>query len=216
MAVRKPIEELRRSELIDATIETIAERGFLRTTVRDIAERAGCSPAAVLYYFPRKDDLLSVAFRESDQRFRSRVQTEIDKRQGVSKLEGVVELCFPDGEGEAVWKVEFDVWAFASRAHDASFREIFELASADWLVILTTAVADAVERGDLAVLDVRAWAVKFAALIDGFGVHTRVTKHVDKATARSILLAEIDSVRSSTRDAIDKGEEEWTGRMTTA
>ncbi len=133
MAGRTPIEQLRRSELIDATIETIAERGFLRTTVRDIAERAGCSPAAVLYYFPRKDDLLSVAFRESDQRFRSRVQAEIALYEGASKLDRVVELCFPEGEEEAVWNVEFDVWAFASRAEDAYFREIFEIASSDWL-----------------------------------------------------------------------------------
>jgi TetR/AcrR family transcriptional regulator, transcriptional repressor of bet genes len=213
---RLKIEHLRRSELIDATIATIAERGFLRTTVREIAERAGCSPAAVLYYFPRKDDLLSVAFREADQRFRSRVQAEIAPLHGAAKLERVVDLCFPGDEEEAVWSVEFDVWAFASRADDAYFREIFEIASSDWLDILTSAVADAVRQGDLAeVSEVRAWAVKFAALIDGFAVHTRVTKHVDKPTARSMLRAEIDSVRSSTRDAIDKGEEEWTGRMTT-
>jgi TetR/AcrR family transcriptional repressor of bet genes len=212
---RVAIEHLRRSELIDATIATIAERGFLRTTVREIARRASCSPAAVLYYFPRKDNLLVVAFREADQRFRSRVQAEIALRQGASKLERIIELCFAEGEEEALWSIEFEVWAFASRPDDAYFRQIFEIANSDWLDILTEAVGDAVKRGDLAIADARAWAVKLAALIDGFGVHTHVTKHVDKGTARRMLLAEIDSVRAPARDEIEKEEEQWAGRMTT-
>lgn len=206
MAGRLAIEELRRSELIDATIATIAERGFLQTTVRDIAERAGCSPASVLYYFPHKSDLLSVAFREADFRFREGIRAEISPLSGVDKLKRIVELCLPEDYEEPVWSVEMDVWALASRAEHGDFREIFEAASTDWLEILMAAVGEAVERGDLTGIDdVRAWAVKLAALIDGFGVHTRVTKHVDKSTARRMLLAEIEAMSPQARD--DKGEQ---------
>jgi AcrR family transcriptional regulator len=205
MAKRVAIEELRRNELIDATIATIAERGFLQTTVRDIAERAECSPASVLYYFPHKSDLLAVAFREADFRFREAIRAEILPLAGVEKLRRIVELCFPEDNEEPVWSVEMDVWALASREGHGDFREIFEAASTDWLDILMAAVGDAVGRGDLTGIgDVKAWAVKLAALIDGFGVHTRVTKHVDNSTARSMLLAEIEAMSREARD--DKGE----------
>lgn len=50
--------DLRRAQLIEATIETIAERGFSRTTVSDVAERAGTSHGLVLFHFQSKENLL--------------------------------------------------------------------------------------------------------------------------------------------------------------
>ncbi len=191
------IEELRRGELIDATIEVIAQHGFAGTTVRDIAEKAGCSPASVIYYFPRKDDLLAVAFGESDRRFRTSIREEIAALGGAARLEHIVDRCFPQDRGdEAVWSVEIDVWAFAVHVRHSQFRDIFEEASSEWLDMLVFAVQDGVAEGELAVDDIREWALKLAALIDGLAVHTRVTKHLDHATARKVLLAEIAAARS--------------------
>ena len=44
--------------LKDAAIVEFAERGFHATTTRDIAARAGLSPAGVYVHFPSKEDLL--------------------------------------------------------------------------------------------------------------------------------------------------------------
>ena len=38
-------------------------------------------------------------------------------------------------------------------------------------------------------------SMAFAALIDGLALHTRVTKHVDSATARRVLSTHIDGLR---------------------
>lgn len=44
--------------LTNAAIIAFAERGFHATTTRDIASRAGLSPAGVYVHFPSKEDLL--------------------------------------------------------------------------------------------------------------------------------------------------------------
>ena len=44
--------------LIDAAAEAFAAKGFHATTTRDIAARAGMSPAGVYVHFATKEDLL--------------------------------------------------------------------------------------------------------------------------------------------------------------
>lgn len=56
---RKLSREARRSQLIDATIEVIAVRGYARTTLTDVANRAGLSHGLVNFHFQTKERLLA-------------------------------------------------------------------------------------------------------------------------------------------------------------
>lgn len=47
-----------RQRLLDAAVESFAEKGFAGTTTRDIASRAGMSPAAVYVHHDSKESLL--------------------------------------------------------------------------------------------------------------------------------------------------------------
>jgi TetR/AcrR family transcriptional repressor of bet genes len=49
----------RRGQVIEATIDCLSERGFSRTTVTDVARRAGISHGLVLFHFQSKDNLLA-------------------------------------------------------------------------------------------------------------------------------------------------------------
>ena len=60
---RLAIRDLRRNELIDATLAAIAEGGMSEITLATIAAQAGVSPALVNHYFEGKDDLLEAAMR---------------------------------------------------------------------------------------------------------------------------------------------------------
>src|SRR5258708_25943992 len=53
----------RREQMLRAALEVIAERGYADTRIADVAERAGVSPALVIYYFKTKDQLLTAAIR---------------------------------------------------------------------------------------------------------------------------------------------------------
>ena len=50
-------------QLIEVTIDSLAEVGFVGTTLAEIAGRAGVSPGLVAHYFGDKDGLLEAAFR---------------------------------------------------------------------------------------------------------------------------------------------------------
>jgi betaine-aldehyde dehydrogenase len=60
---RDEAEDARRVQLIEVTIDSLAEVGFVGTTLAEIAGRAGVSPGLVAHYFGDKDGLLEAAFR---------------------------------------------------------------------------------------------------------------------------------------------------------
>ena len=53
-----------RLQILDASLRLFSERGFARTTVRDIARAAGITDAAIYYHFASKRDLLVALFEE--------------------------------------------------------------------------------------------------------------------------------------------------------
>src|ERR1700734_4365657 len=72
--VGEPPEESRRSQLVEVTIDSLAEVGFMGTTLAQIAGRAGVSPGLVAHYFGDKDGLLDAAFRSLARRVGDQVR----------------------------------------------------------------------------------------------------------------------------------------------
>ncbi|NLU69248.1 TetR/AcrR family transcriptional regulator [Streptomyces sp. HNM0574] len=58
--------EERRQEILRATFEVIAERGYRGTTLAAVAERAGLTQQGLLHYFPTKEALLVAVLEERD------------------------------------------------------------------------------------------------------------------------------------------------------
>ncbi|MBP0458347.1 TetR/AcrR family transcriptional regulator [Streptomyces montanisoli] len=59
--------EERRAEILRATIEVIAERGYRGTTLGAVAERVGLTQQGLLHHFPTKEALLVAVLDERDQ-----------------------------------------------------------------------------------------------------------------------------------------------------
>jgi len=53
-----PDERTTRERILDIAIELFIEKGYDKTSLREIAERLGFSKAAVYYHFASKDDIL--------------------------------------------------------------------------------------------------------------------------------------------------------------
>jgi len=53
-----------RQQILDASLRLFSERGFARTTVRDIARQAGLTDAAIYYHFDSKRELLEALVEE--------------------------------------------------------------------------------------------------------------------------------------------------------
>ncbi|MGF0537749.1 TetR family transcriptional regulator C-terminal domain-containing protein [Agrobacterium sp. ES01] len=59
VAPRKASREARRLQLIEATIDTLATEGYSRTTLTNVAARAGLSHGLVIFHFQSKEGLLT-------------------------------------------------------------------------------------------------------------------------------------------------------------
>ena len=56
-------EEARRAQLVDVTIELVADRGYAAASLGRIAESAGITKAGVLYHFPSRQALVEAAYQ---------------------------------------------------------------------------------------------------------------------------------------------------------
>ena len=70
-------EDTRRAQLIEATIDSLAEVGYVGTTLAVIARRAEVSPGLVAHYFDDKDGLLEAAFRTLARSLAARVRARL-------------------------------------------------------------------------------------------------------------------------------------------
>jgi len=103
-------EPMRRQSLIDAAIATIGEHGSLDVSVRQIAVRAGMSPALAFHYFGDKDGIVLQTMRHLLREF-SRSVTAGMKRADTprARVEAVIESSFAADQFErttiAAWLV---------------------------------------------------------------------------------------------------------------
>lgn len=67
---RKASREARRQQLIEATIEVLASKGYSRMTLTDVAKLAGLSHGLVNFHFETKEKLLSETLRHLSDEYR--------------------------------------------------------------------------------------------------------------------------------------------------
>ena len=72
-----------RQRVLDAAGEIIAEKGFDRTTIREIADRAGANLNAVNYYFRDKQGLYLALFEHAHQIVLGKDRDEFDQHHDL-------------------------------------------------------------------------------------------------------------------------------------
>src|ERR1035438_6624090 len=99
----------RREQMLRAALDVISERGFPDTRIADVAERAGVSPALVIYYFKTKDRLLTEAMRHAEDAWYASGSLRLAERESAAgKLEELVAMSTlpqPEDESGETWAV---------------------------------------------------------------------------------------------------------------
>jgi len=101
--LRVDSEALRRRQLIDATIDAIADVGFAQASLGAIAQRAGVSPGLVAHYFANKEGLLEATMRR------------LVRDLGASVRHKLVQLTSPRERIQTVIDVNLDPAEFDRR-----------------------------------------------------------------------------------------------------
>jgi AcrR family transcriptional regulator len=74
--VKPAHKSARRGQILAAAYECFARKGFQRTTMREICQRASLSPGAVYLYFKSKQAIVDALAREHDARRQAVLQPE--------------------------------------------------------------------------------------------------------------------------------------------
>ena len=74
---RPRLDHVRTKQIVSAAAEVLSDRGYANARVADIAAAAGTSPAAILYWFDGKKELLAQALVLREQEFHDRYTTGI-------------------------------------------------------------------------------------------------------------------------------------------
>jgi AcrR family transcriptional regulator len=110
-------QEQRRTQLVRATRELVARKGMAGVRLRDVAEHAGLTPGAVLYYYDGLDELFFAAYERGIHRYCEEREDAIAGLNGaVPKLATALRLGVPTGPEDIESRLlyEFEAVAFRS------------------------------------------------------------------------------------------------------
>ncbi|MEM1190867.1 MAG: TetR/AcrR family transcriptional regulator [Pseudomonadota bacterium] len=129
--------EARRRKIFRSLHDCIIENGYSKTTLADIAKKAGMSPSHLLYYFQGKERILEEYFDTVAGWFLKRVADIAEEAREV-RIRALCDLWF--GEGEAAYDdIGFMLECFGEAVHDGEMRHTkseFDRACKNYLVSL--------------------------------------------------------------------------------
>jgi AcrR family transcriptional regulator len=173
MSPRRKLSDARRQQILQAAVHVIAEQGLCDTGIKEVAERAGTSPALVIYYFGRKDALLGEALAFAEERFYAETASALAALSSArERLVRLVQLSCalgdgPDGSLEE-WVLWLDLWARAPR--DPGVARDREALDRRWRQTIAGIVRQGQQAGEFAAVDADDFSLFLAALIDGLAI----------------------------------------------
>ena len=173
--VRRKVE-VRRDEILRATCDEVAKRGFAHTRAADVAANLGVSTGLIFYHFESKDTLLSAAFAYAAERDLERLDpAAAGTGSALRRLARILTMYGPEGIG-AGWALWIDAWAAALRSPEMA--EVSQRLDVRWKETVAEVIRQGVESGEMTCTDPSGAAWRITALIDGLAVQTTVHEGV--------------------------------------
>jgi AcrR family transcriptional regulator len=173
--------DVRRDEILTATVDLVDRLGLAAVRVGDVANELGISASLVFYHFGTKDDLVAEAFAHAVERDLGRIDKVAASPDPVERLRRLLRLYGPTGQAVG-WRVWIDAWALAQR--EAHIRTVLRRLDQRWEDALRQVVDDGVAAGAFTCADPAASVRRVSALLDGLSVATLVYKTVTRAQLR--------------------------------
>ena len=168
--MRKKDQGRRRAQLAAAARSVLLERGAVGLRVKDVAQRAGLSPSAVLYYYPDLGDLLLDVSRDAISRYAERRADAIrELADPVDQLRLMISLGVPTGPDDEESRLLYELDALTGTS------QVFATLSAAFFDRQAMLYERVLERGaDAGAFELRGEAETLArglvALEDGLGL----------------------------------------------
>ena len=189
-------KQRRREQLIKATINCVAKRGFSATTMADITSEAGLSLGIVNLHFKSKEKLLLETLKYLAEEYRNQWEKTLEKAgpAPASKLAALVELDFSkaicDRKKLAVW---FAFWG-ETRSRPIYMKTCAEYDS-HYVQVEAELFAEMLRDDDSNRHDPQILATTLDAMVDGLWLDMLLTpKEINRQQARDLVMNYLYSV----------------------
>jgi betaine-aldehyde dehydrogenase len=186
---RDELEESRRGQLIAVTIDSLAELGYVSSTLAQIAGRAGVSPGLVAHYFGDKDGLLEAAFRSLSRRVGDQVRTRLAQaRTPRGRIQAVIDANLAPAEFEQRTGTAWLAF-WGQVVHAPRLKRVQRVYQKRTLSNLQHALKHLLPADEA-----RSLAYMIAAMIDGVWLRAALSEwtEADSESARALLTAFVD------------------------
>jgi betaine-aldehyde dehydrogenase len=190
IGARDEPEETRRRQLIEVTIDSLAEVGYVGSTLAQIAQRADVSPGLVAHYFGDKDGLFEATFRTLARRIAERVRERLKLvRTPRGRVQAVIDTNLaPEEFDQRTGTAWLAFWGQV--LHVKGLRRVQTVYQRRMLSNLRHAL-----RRLLPAEEARSLAAMIAAMIDGVWLRAALSRweEADSESARALLTSFVDS-----------------------
>lgn len=188
-AVAADRKDIRRQQLIEATMNVIGRKGYAGTRLADVASQAKVSYGVVGFYFKTKDDLLLATLQYLADEY-TRVWREAVARAGPSPAERLEAIIEADFSPKIASEKKIAVWyAFWSEARTrSSYRKLCAQLFNDYHWQVRTIVEELIEQGGYDHLDAHLVTLGLNAMTDGMWQDLQIQpRDFDRAQAKRAI-----------------------------
>lgn len=204
----EPLEDSRRRQLVEVTIDSLAELGYVGTTLAQIAGRAGVSPGLVSHYFGDKDGLLDAAFRSLTRRVGDHVRARLRQISTPrARIQAVIDANLSQEEfSQRTGTAWLAFWGQVLRV--PSLKRVQSVYQRRTLTNLRSSLKQLVPPDEAHSL-----AAMIAAMIDGVWLRAALSgwREADSETARALLTEFVDGRLKSGPARSSSGQDAETG-----
>lgn len=160
------LETIRKAQILEAALLTIAENGCANVTMADICKAAGLSKGGLAHYYHSKKDLFYAAFREFFERIFER------GRETMAKWDDPLDKILSydwlyDREDPAIigYPLLFDFLSMA--LHDEKYQQMYHEWVNNWVILVGDALQQGIESGAFPDLDTKKTARIISSIYNG-------------------------------------------------
>ncbi|HUO12129.1 MAG TPA: helix-turn-helix domain-containing protein [Caulobacteraceae bacterium] len=113
------------ARLVEAANEVIAEKGFQRASLDEIAARAGLTKGAIYSNFGSKEDLFLAVAATHTAGFKLQLAPDVGLRDNFARLLDSYVAAFPKAQAHAAFNAEFMLYALTHEAMRERWEEGF-------------------------------------------------------------------------------------------
>ncbi|QQB13993.1 TetR/AcrR family transcriptional regulator [Brevibacterium casei] len=173
--------EVRREEILAATIDEIEATGLRALRVADVARRLDLSASLVIYHFATKEALVTEAFAFAGENDLDRARAIVAAdRPAQEILDDLLAWYLPSGSTRS-WTIWMDAWSAA--LFDEEIRRTLARLDRAWQTVFAEVVRAGAAAGEFTVApgDIAEAVTKILAHLDGLSVRLMTSETDSRA-----------------------------------